>query len=265
MTWAHGVAIPDRVCSVRPRTRTDGAWTRWSAVPYDPDHGPDPGSAEARHARPGTEPCWSARSADVQVRVVSAAGRCRPDMKLAVIAPGQARHSAEERAAIDTSTHGRRRRRRLGLRRRPRWATAPPPELRSRRRGRASPPRSSRPQPVIYSRKQWGADERIRGKSSLHYGDVHAGLRAPHGQRQRLHACRGAGPPAQHLRLPREVPRLERHRLQLPRRPLRPDLGGPVRRRRPRRSSAPTPWATTTTRSPPRRSATTRSPSPARR
>ena len=32
------------------------------------------------------------------------------------------------------------------------------------------------PQPVIYSRAQWGADERIRDKSSLHYGDVHAGF-----------------------------------------------------------------------------------------
>ena len=57
-------------------------------------------------------------------------------------------------------------------------------------------------------------------------------LRAPHGQRQRLHRGPGAGDPAQHLRLPREVPRLERHRLQLPRRPVRPDLGGPLRRHR---------------------------------
>src|SRR6185369_8578922 len=32
------------------------------------------------------------------------------------------------------------------------------------------------PQPVIYSRQQWGADESIREKSSLHYGDVHAGF-----------------------------------------------------------------------------------------
>ena len=29
---------------------------------------------------------------------------------------------------------------------------------------------------MIYSRAQWGADENIRGKSSLHYGDVHAGF-----------------------------------------------------------------------------------------
>ena len=60
-------------------------------------------------------------------------------------------------------------------------------------------------------------------------------LRPPHGQRQRLHARRGARHPAEHLRVPHAVPRLERHRLQLPRRQVRPHLGGPVRRRRPPR------------------------------
>jgi hypothetical protein len=30
--------------------------------------------------------------------------------------------------------------------------------------------------PMIYSRAQWGADERMRDKSSLHYGEVHAGF-----------------------------------------------------------------------------------------
>ena len=39
----------------------------------------------------------------MQVRIVSKQA-LPPDMKLAVIAPGHARHSAEERAAIDTST-----------------------------------------------------------------------------------------------------------------------------------------------------------------
>jgi hypothetical protein len=31
-------------------------------------------------------------------------------------------------------------------------------------------------EPVIYSRAQWGANEKIREKASLHYGDVHAGF-----------------------------------------------------------------------------------------
>ena len=58
-------------------------------------------------------------------------------------------------------------------------------------------------------------------------------LRAPHGQRQRLLRGRRAGDHPEHLRVPHQVAGLERHRLQLPRRPLRPRLGGPVRRRRP--------------------------------
>ena len=81
-------------------------------------------------------------------------------------------------------------------------------------------------------------------------------LRPPHGQRQRLHRGPGARAPAQHLRLPREVEGLERHRLQLPRRPLRSDLGGPLRRHRHVPSSAPTRSTTTTTRSRCRPSAT---------
>ena len=103
VTWAHGIAIPATALHVKARTRTDGGWTRWSDVPYHPDHGPDPGSAEARHARPGTDPVLVGKVRDVQVRVVSDRP-LPPDMKLAVVAPGQARHSAVERAAIDTST-----------------------------------------------------------------------------------------------------------------------------------------------------------------
>ena len=92
---------------------------------------------------------------------------------------------------------------------------------------------ASRPKPQIFSRAQWGADERMRDKSSLHYGEVHAGF-VHHTVNANGYTQRpGAGDPARHLRLPHAVPRLERHRLQLPGRPLRPDLGGPVRRRRP--------------------------------
>ena len=176
VTWAHGVSIPESGLHVRARTRTEGGWTRWTAVPYDPDHGPDPGSAEARHARPGTDPVLVGRVGDVQVRIVSKQA-LPPDMKLAVIAPGHARHSAEERAAIDTSTMDGhdgsdsvyRAATALG-------ATATTSAGSGADDTAALAAAAFTPQPVIYSRKQWGADERIRGKSSLHYGDVHAGF-----------------------------------------------------------------------------------------
>ncbi len=57
VTWAHGVADPRDGAHVRARTpHRRSAGPAWSDVPYDPEHGPDPGSAEARHARPGHRP-----------------------------------------------------------------------------------------------------------------------------------------------------------------------------------------------------------------
>ena len=59
--------------------------------------------------------------------------------------------------------------------------------------------------------------------------------RAPHGRDERLLALPGGGDHARDPDLPRQVERLERHRLQLPRRPLRDGLRGPLRRNRPER------------------------------
>jgi hypothetical protein len=175
VTWAHGVAIPESGLTVKARTRTGDGWTRWSAVPYDPDHGPDPGSAEAKHARPGTEPVLVGKVADVQVKVVTAR-QLPPDMKLAVIAPGKAEHTANERAALDTSTMdgddgGDSVASAAVLDQR--LATA---ESTGADDTAALAAAVFTPKPVIYSRAQWGADERIRSKSSLHYGDVYAGF-----------------------------------------------------------------------------------------
>ena len=87
-------------------------------------------------------------------------------MKLAVIDPGEAPRSARELPAIDTAElagDGRRRARRR--RDTPRAAT-----------GWRCPPATYTPKPKIYSRAQWGADERMRDKGSLHYFEVHAGF-----------------------------------------------------------------------------------------
>ena len=63
--------------------------------------------------------------------------------------------------------------------------------------------------------------------------------RPPHRGRERLHGGPGAGDRPGDRALPREGERLERHRLQLPRRPLRHRLRGPLRRdRAERRRSA---------------------------
>ena len=59
------------------------------------------------------------------------------------------------------------------------------------------------------------------------------GLRAPHGDRERLRAGGIGGHRARHRALPPRLQRVERHRLQLPRRPVRPGVRGPRGRDRP--------------------------------
>ena len=176
LTWTHGDTIPQADLSVSVRTRTSGVWSGWQTVPYDPEHGPDPGSAEARHARPGTEPVLVGKVDDVQVRA-STVRPLPPDLRLAVISPGHATATAPERAAIDTSAMDG------GTGADSVYAAAA--AERSAQAATTGSVASDRaalaaatftPQPVIYSRAQWGADESIRDKASLHYGDVHAGF-----------------------------------------------------------------------------------------
>ena len=167
VSWAHGVTLPQSASRVAARTRTQGTWSAWHTIPYDPEHGPDPGSAEARHARPGTDPLLVGKVGRVQVRAVSR----RPlpaDMKLAVISPGKATHTASEHAALDTSTMDGDNGADSVYR-----AVDPQPVGGDSAQLAAA---VFTPRPVIYSRAQWGADERMRSKSSLHYGDVHAGF-----------------------------------------------------------------------------------------
>ena len=175
VTWAAGATIPQQALHVRARTRDGGSWTRWSDVPYDPEHGPDPGSAEARHARPGTEPVLVGKVGRVQVKVV-ASGGLPADMKLAVISPGRAAHSTAERAAIDPSTMDGGN----GAGSVYDAVGTQPTTAGTATSGTGDTASLAAavftPRPVIYSRAQWGADEKIRSKSSLHYGDVHAGF-----------------------------------------------------------------------------------------
>ncbi|GEP36773.1 hypothetical protein NPS01_04360 [Nocardioides psychrotolerans] len=148
VTWAHGLELEESAISVEVRTQTADAWTAWMPVPYDAEHGPDPRSDEARHARPGTDALLVGNVEEVQVRVTTPDGPAPADLRLAVIDPGQAEDSAVEAPAIDT--------RELD-------AT----ELRAG---------AFTPKPVIYSRAQWGADERMRDGGSPSYFEVHAGF-----------------------------------------------------------------------------------------
>ena len=178
------------------------------AAPRPPTHGPAPSRS------------WSATSTQVQVRVATD-DAAPSDMKLAVIDPGQAPRSARELPAIDTAELAGE------------DDVEPAAVTTEGGDGLALSAATYTPKPKIYSRAQWGADERMRDKGSLHYFEVHAGFVHHTVNANDYTARAGARHPAEHLRVPHQVPRLERHRLQLPGRPVRPDLGGPVRRRRP--------------------------------
>ena len=246
VTWDHADHLDDDEITVSVRSLQAGTWSDWQELPYDADHGPDPGSAEARGARNGTDAVVVGDVDDVQVRAVTADGATLPDdMSLAIVDPGETVAAVREKPAIDTA--------RLAsadtvdhrpdgpsTRDRPDGAHRPGgphraggpgrPRRRARRHAGRRHPAAADLLPCPVGRRRADARQEL---AALLRGARR--LRAPHRQRQRLHQGRGALDPARHLRLPHPVPRLERHRLQLPRRPVRPDLGGPVRRCRPPR------------------------------
>ncbi|KQW49411.1 hypothetical protein ASC77_12135 [Nocardioides sp. Root1257] len=173
VTWAHGTKIAEGDIALKVRTRTGSAWSAWMDLDYDADHGPDPGTAEARHARPGTDALLVGDVDDVQVKVNTPDGTLPPGLRLAVVDPGEADTTAVEHPALDTNTAA--------------------PTTSTDSTGTASldtdpgagdagsdkialQAATFTPKPQIYSRAQWGADENMRDKSSLRYFEVHAGF-----------------------------------------------------------------------------------------
>ena len=190
VTWAPGqTPSPDEI-TVQTRTSTDGAeWSQWLDIEYHDDHGPDPGSEEARGARPGTDALVVGEVGEVQVRVRTAAGPVPTDLRLALIEPGEAATTREEAPELDTADESS-------------YSSdaAPSDEAASDAAPSGEAPAVEDPdagiveepvedssgavlratkvtdRPKIFSREQWGADERLRSASSLRYFEVHAGF-----------------------------------------------------------------------------------------
>ena len=195
--------------TVRLRTSLDGvAWSRWYRTL--------PLSGRRDRPRPG----FHRAAVDGRARYVQVSAPAGPRR-----AP--ARLSGVRLVAIDPAGWLERRRRACGHPA-PRAATVAGVDLASRRR-RLAPP-------VIVTRAQWGADESLRSGlppySPVKMAFVH-------------HTASGNDyTPADGPAIVRGIyayhtqrPRLERHRLQLPHRPLRRHLRRPLRRRGPRASS----------------------------
>ncbi|TIC87904.1 hypothetical protein E8D34_06285 [Nocardioides sp. GY 10113] len=196
VTWAHGTKVADDAIALKARTRTDGEWSDWTTVEYHDEHGPDADSAEAKQSRPGSDPLLIGDVDRVQVQIDTT--KAAPsDLKLAVIDPGTEKKVAQETPAINTAALGGTASARATTAR----ATATDDgtdgtegtdgadgaegaegadeetdgaEGEGDELGLAVA--ATTPKPKIFSRAQWGADERLRDKSSLHYYEVHAGF-----------------------------------------------------------------------------------------
>ncbi|MEP7088630.1 MAG: FG-GAP-like repeat-containing protein [Nocardioidaceae bacterium] len=177
VTWSSGTHVPDQAITVSVRTKRDGAWSTWTKVPYHQDEGPDPTSAEGRAAEPGTDPIYVGAVQDVQVKALTASGRVPTGMKLSLVNPGSSGATQAEKPAIDT---GRLHPGTLGLAAdetsTPSPAPSPAPATATTTDAASLATAAVTSKPTIYSRAQWGADERMRDRSSLHYGEVHGGF-----------------------------------------------------------------------------------------
>ena len=227
--WDAGAAVSGRQVAVR--TRTSGAWSSWTAMHADAEHGPDPGTAEAAGSRPGTDPYVVGDVDAVQLRM-SGAGRCpgarRPDPRRdrSRRRPAQCRHASRE---ARLSRHGR-----------PRPGDAAARHL--------------LPAPVGRQRADARRVRRLRRDHRL--------VRAPHRQRQRLRRrprCRRSCAPSTPTTC-RDAAGATSATTSWSTASAGSGRGAGAASAA--RSSARTPWATTRSRSRCRRSATTRLPNP---
>lgn len=142
VTWTGAAPVTAWV-----RVRTDGEWSQWYELPADTDHQPDPGSPEAAGARNGTDPLLVPESDGVQVRAESTVRpgtRQLGDLRLELVDP-----DAEPSGA----------------------PVEPQAEAVPLEPAQTYGERVATPQPSIYRRSQWGADESMRAEPPS-FGDV---------------------------------------------------------------------------------------------
>ena len=158
VTWSHGEQVADDQIDLQVRTADAGTWTRWSELEYHDDHAPDPGEEDAG-TRPGTDPLFVGEVDRVQLRAVAPQG-LPEDMSLAVVAPGTPDAVAQEAPAVPADEAS---------------GTAAGPAGAQGAIELQAATTDAAPRPTIYTREQWGADERLRdGRPS--YGSISAGF-----------------------------------------------------------------------------------------
>ncbi len=175
VTWKHGADYAENQIGVQVRTEKNGQWSGWTTAAYHDEHGPDAGTSEEESSRerPGTDALVIGSVDQVQMRAETTDGTTPPDLKLAVIDPGSGT-MVKAAPALDTSK------------------LTP-----STKQGGADQPQASgdltvqtddgpdtialsamkkAAKPTIYSRAQWGANERMRDQTAPSYGTVKTGF-----------------------------------------------------------------------------------------
>jgi N-acetylmuramoyl-L-alanine amidase/LGFP repeat len=84
LTWRRG-SVPTDVAVLVRAHRAEG-WSPWQELHFHPEEGPAGG--EESTTRQGTEPLWVGDSDGVQTRVHSATGRAPADLQLTLVDPG---------------------------------------------------------------------------------------------------------------------------------------------------------------------------------
>ncbi|MFT4263056.1 MAG: FG-GAP-like repeat-containing protein [Nocardioides sp.] len=182
VTWEHGQDIAEGDIAVQVRTSTDGEWGEWADLDYHDEHGPDDGSAEAAEARPGTDEALVGHVDQVQVKAEVKTSEVPADMTLAVIDPGTPSSTKAETPDIDTndlptvpdaapdadgdlvSSTGTE----------PAVATTGGTAAATGATGGIALAASATAaaKPYIYSRAQWGANEKLREQTAPSYGTI---------------------------------------------------------------------------------------------
>ncbi len=176
VTWDPREHLGEDEVAVSVRSLDHGAWSAWEEIEYHDDHGPDPGSAEAAGARQGTDPIVVGDVDEVQVKIETADGEVPAGAELALVDPKTTPAPRLARPAIDTAAlpaDG---------------AIALSSSTGTAATGTTDTGTSAgttdagagsvgvTPKPQIFSRAQWGADERLRNKRQLAYYEIHAGF-----------------------------------------------------------------------------------------
>ncbi|MET0523178.1 MAG: FG-GAP-like repeat-containing protein, partial [Nocardioides sp.] len=165
VTWSGGQPLTEEDVEVAVRTRGTGDWTPWQEMHFDPDHGPEPAEDDAE-ARGGTDAVEVGDVRRVQARVTVLQGETPTGLELDIVDPGDERRAEYEAPAIDTASLD---------------ADGEPVDDGSATSATLSSAAVqtagvTAPKPQIFSRSQWGADESLRDRGSLRYGDIDGGF-----------------------------------------------------------------------------------------